>query len=188
MKAAIHAAHRAQRIILVGYRASGKSTVARALGQRLQWPWVDLDAVIEQMAQASIPEIFAGQGEDAFREWESRCLGLVLAEAPPQVIATGGGVVEREHNRHLLHQSDSAWVCYLAAPAAVLQQRLREHCGNRPSLAGGQHPADELPPILARRDPWYRQVAHYVADAQPSQSQVVGDILAAYQAFTAPDA
>lgn len=169
-----------QRITLVGYRASGKTTIARALAQRLRWPWVDVDEMIVRVAGAPIPDLFAQYGEGGFRDWESRCLGLAFAENPPQIIATGGGIVERSQNRSMLSKPEAGMVCYLEAPVQVLQQRLRQHCGDRPSLSGNQHPADELPPILARRDPWYRAVADCMVDATQPQEAVVEEIIRSF--------
>ncbi|TVR40282.1 MAG: hypothetical protein EA402_13875, partial [Planctomycetota bacterium] len=141
-------------VTLVGFRACGKTTLARRLAQRLGWPALDLDQRIVDCAGITIPEIFSKGGEDLFRDWEQRVLQDVLAQAGPQVVATGGGVVVRQENRDLL-QRQGGIVVYLQASAKVLATRLRRNPNNRPSLRG-RHPADEVAELLAERDPWYR--------------------------------
>ncbi len=79
-------------IVLIGYRGTGKTTVAQRLALRLGWDWVDADVEVELAAGKSIANIFADDGEPAFRDLESRQL-LGLLEHPQTVIAAGGGVV-----------------------------------------------------------------------------------------------
>src|SRR5262245_35119887 len=88
-------------LFLIGYRGSGTPTVAEALSHQLGWPWIDADAELERRAGKTIKQIFAEQGEPAFRELES----LVLADlvsGDRRIIALGGGVVLREQNRRTL--------------------------------------------------------------------------------------
>src|SRR5262245_39434407 len=88
-------------IFLIGYRGSGKTTVAAALGQRLGWPWIDADAELERQAGKSIKEIFAEGGEASFRDLESTVLSKLVARER-HVVALGGGAILREANRALL--------------------------------------------------------------------------------------
>ena len=91
----------ADKIYLVGFMCAGKSTVARALAERLGWTFEDLDALIETREQRSIAEIFAADGEAAFRKMER----ILLQELRPQrhvVIATGGGTFADSTNRALI--------------------------------------------------------------------------------------
>ncbi|MDX1568450.1 MAG: shikimate kinase, partial [Longimicrobiales bacterium] len=78
------------RIVLVGFMASGKTSVGRELARLLGWDFVDFDEEIEAEAGAPIPEIFSEQGEPAFRELEER-VGRRLLELEGAVLATGGG-------------------------------------------------------------------------------------------------
>ncbi|MEZ6091862.1 MAG: shikimate kinase, partial [Pirellulaceae bacterium] len=82
---------------LIGYRGSGKSSVARRLAQRLDCSSIDTDDLIEQIAGRSIAEIFAESGEPVFRDFESQAV-VQAAEMPTQVIASGGGAILREEN------------------------------------------------------------------------------------------
>ncbi len=104
--ARIHAALRGEalNVILVGMPGCGKSRIGRALAERMGRQFVDLDSEIERAAGMSIPDIFANQGEDAFRTLESRVLAEVCREKG-RVIATGGGAVLREENVRAMRQN-----------------------------------------------------------------------------------
>ena len=104
--ARIHAQLRGEALnaILVGMPGCGKSRIGRALAERMGRPFVDLDSEIERAAGTSIPEIFANQGEAAFRALESRVVSQVCREKG-RVIATGGGAVLREENVRAMRQN-----------------------------------------------------------------------------------
>lgn len=161
------------RITLVGYRGCGKSTIAGLLAARTGLPAIDLDAEIEARAGRVIPDIFAAEGEAAFRELERATLIDALAKGG--ILATGGGVVERPDNRELL-RAQGRPVVYLHAPAAVLAARLTADDGGRPSLTGAGV-ADEVAAVLARREPWYREVADTVVEVDRPLEAVVDAVL-----------
>jgi shikimate kinase len=165
-----------ERVSLIGYRGCGKSTVATLLAERLRVRRVDLDRVIEATVKQPIAEFFATQGEAAFREQESRCLAQTLAGLDPMVLATGGGAVVVPTNRALLRERGGL-VIYLHASASVLQIRLARDGGGRPSLTGASV-VEEVPVVLAHRDPFYRETAHHVVSADLPPLQVVERILA----------
>jgi shikimate kinase len=162
-----------RRLTLVGYRASGKSTAGRMAAERLGWSFVDADRALEARIGA-IPAYFAEHGEPAFREREAELLGELLARRDALVLATGGGVVLRPENRERL-RAEGGMVVFLEVPAAVLQNRLRRDSGGRPSLTG-QSVADEVPALLAQRDPLYREVAAHVIDASRPALQVANEL------------
>src|SRR4051794_32095094 len=91
-------------IFIVGYRGTGKTTVARLLAARLGWNWLDTDEVIESRASKTIREIFAADGETGFRDREAAILEE-LSQCQRCVIATGGGVVIRPDNRQRLREA-----------------------------------------------------------------------------------
>lgn len=162
-------------IALIGYRASGKTSVAERLAPLLGCSWVDVDAFIEQESGRSIPEIFATDGEDGFRAIETACLARLCTDQNPQLISTGGGAVLRAENRRIL-QENCQEICYLAAPATVLAERLRVDAGDRPSLTG-QAVADEVALVLEQRRPIYEALATQQLDATMPLADLVQHIM-----------
>ena len=162
------------RLTLIGYRASGKSTVGRLAAARLGWPFIDADSAVEEDLGQPIRDVFAARGEAAFRAAESATLQRLLAGNTCLVLATGGGAVLSEANRALL-AARGGLVAYLHAPVEVLQARLRHHAGARPSLTGGAV-ADEVPALLALRDPLYRAIAGAVVDATRGTTAVADEL------------
>jgi shikimate kinase len=147
-----------QHVVLVGLMGSGKTTVGRALAERLRRPLLDTDTVVEQRAGRTIREIFADDGEPVFRDLESAALADVLAGAEPTVIATGGGVVLRAENRAALDAAE-ARVVWLSAEPGTLLERLR-HATDRPLL--DHDPEATLQRMADERAPLYREVADLV--------------------------
>ncbi len=173
-------------ICLVGLRGAGKSTLGARLAAASGRAFVDLDRAVEGRAGRSIRALFEEQGEAGFRALEARTLAETLAlfgaeGAPPAVIATGGGVVERSENRALLRP---AFTIYLAASPDVLAARVTgDASSDRPALSEGG-PLAEAQALFARRDPLYREVADAVIDA----SGAIDEVLAALLARVAPGA
>lgn len=163
----------ARRISLIGYRACGKTTVGKALAKRLNWQYVDADEYLERTTKRRISDIFRQDGEPAFRQLESRCLQEILAGGRDTVLSTGGGCVLSAGNRDLLR---GGVVIYLEASAALLQQRLGAHHGGRPSLTGGSV-VDEVPRVLAEREPLYRLAATHTVPADQPVEQIVDAIV-----------
>ncbi|MBA4017843.1 MAG: shikimate dehydrogenase [Pirellula sp.] len=168
-------------IVLIGYRGTGKTTVARLLAERLGYRWLDADVELEARAGKSIAQIFADDGEQAFRSLEAQVLAESLHGAS-RVIAAGGGVILRDDNRELLRRACS--VVWLKASPETLFERIQADkttSARRPNLtaAGG---LAEVREMLARREPLYRECAKLQIDAdrQPPET-VVDAILAAWQ-------
>jgi shikimate kinase len=149
-------------LFLIGPRGSGKSTVAQLVARELGWNWLDADDQLEKRYGQSIRAIFASQGEAGFRDKESVVL-TELARLRRHVIATGGGVVLREHNRVLLRASGC--VVWLTADVETLWQRVQADSATadrRPPLTVGGRA--EMAEILRLREPLYRQCADFVVD------------------------
>ena len=134
---------------------SGKTTVARIAAERLGRRVIDSDAVIEAATGRTVREIFAIDGEDAFREFESAALLDALATPEPAVIAAAGGVVLRAENRAALKRSN-AKVVWLCASPALLVERVTSS-GHRPLL--DDDPAGTLHRMHVARETLYREVA-----------------------------
>jgi shikimate kinase len=118
-------------LYLVGLMGAGKSSTGITLADALGYQFFDTDAVIEAAAGQTIPEIFAQQGEAAFRQLETEVLAE-LSAYKQLVIATGGGIVTRQQNWSYLHHGIVIW---LDVPLDVLKQRLEGDMG-RPLLQG----------------------------------------------------
>ena len=93
-----------QNIVLIGMPGCGKSTVGKLLSEKLGRPFIDADSALEEMAGKAIPCIFSEDGEEAFRDWETKVLAS-LGKQSGLVIATGGGCVTKERNYPILHQN-----------------------------------------------------------------------------------
>ncbi len=153
------------KIILIGYRASGKSTVGRLLAQKMKIPFLDTDQMIEEAAGIEIKELVAGQGWKAFREKETEAIALLEGESPG-VVSTGGGAVLSAENREALKKTGP--LVYLKAPLADLIERLRrdeEKKQTRPSLTGESLVA-ETAAVLQERIPVYEEAADFAVDTE----------------------
>ena len=156
-------------VYLVGMPGAGKSVVGRELAGRLGVPFVDLDAEIELAAGSSVAEIFAVEGEAAFRAREAA--GLVEASRnDPSVVACGGGVVLEPANRITLRNTGVA--VYLDVPLEQLQDRVRP-AEDRPLI----REAGDLERLLAERGPLYREFAAHVVDGTAPPGDVADAIV-----------
>ncbi|MGF1677971.1 MAG: shikimate kinase [Candidatus Methylacidiphilales bacterium] len=108
-------------IVLTGLMGCGKSSVGRCLAHHSGWLFSDIDSMVEAYSRRTINEIFAEEGEAAFRELETQMLDLALKDSKAGVIATGGGAVLSKINRDLMKKS--GFVVYLQAEPDVLCER-----------------------------------------------------------------
>ena len=154
------------KIYLVGFMASGKSTIARALAQRLRWRSEDIDALIEARERSTIADIFSRHGETYFRGVEREILALVQPMRHT-VIATGGGTFADPDNRLAINfDGVSVWI---DVPLADLISRIPLD-GRRPLAADRA----QLERLYALRTDAYRQ-AHVRINASRVTTQVVVD-------------
>ncbi|MBN1591504.1 MAG: shikimate kinase [Pirellulales bacterium] len=152
-------------ITLIGYRATGKTTLARLLAERLGWDWVDADVEIERRAGKSIARIFAEDGEATFRELEVAAIAN-LCRRERLVVAAGGGAPLREENRRAMRAAGT--VVWLRASAQTVHARMLDDAttaGRRPNLTkrGG---LAEIVELLALREPIYQEVADVTIDTE----------------------
>ena len=165
----------ARNIYLIGMRASGKTTVGRALAQALGCACVDTDALVVEAAGRTIDAIVAAEGWDGFRRLESEALARA-AGLPGKVVATGGGIVLSQANRDLMYRTGVSF--YLAADAALLVARLARDPGaaQRPALTPlGLH--DEVAAVMTEREPLYMASMDHMLQAHRSVEELVDDIL-----------
>lgn len=162
-------------IFLIGYRGTGKSTVARLLAEKLGWDWIDADALLEARQGRTVAQIFQEETETGFRNHEAELLAE-LCRLQKHVVATGGGVILRSSNRELLRQAGT--VVWLSAEPATLWQRLQGDAttaSRRPNLTvGGQAEVEQL---LKLREPHYRSCSHVSVSTEGRTPEQVAKLI-----------
>ena len=162
-----------ERILLIGMMGAGKTTVGKTLAARLGWRHLDSDAQVEARTGRTVPDIFAQQGEAAFREEEARALAEAVGLDEPVVVSVAGGAVLDPTNRQLLSHAGS--VIWLRADPATLAARVGSGDG-RPLLEND--PAASLTRLDAVRRPLYQELADHTVDVDGlSADQTAEDII-----------
>lgn len=162
-------------IILIGFMGCGKSSVGRRLAQTLNCDFLDTDELIEQEQNRSISDIFAVDGESAFREMETECLrGLIKKGGDDFVLSVGGGLPIREINRRLLKQLGT--VVFLRVSGEVVYKRLRND-STRPLLQD-KNPRGRIEDLMSARKGYYEAAAEYVVNVDDrSFDDIIEEIL-----------
>lgn len=172
-------------ITLIGYRGTGKTTIAPRLAQKLKFEWLDADIELERIAGRSIRDIFATDGEPEFRRLERENLVRLLKQ-DRLILATGGGAILNEATRRNLR--DAGPVVWLKASVDSIAERILVDGGgfaNRPNLTKGGG-IDEIRAIVAQREPLYQECAS-ISVPTDSQSidaaveQIVNQLPASYR-------
>lgn len=168
-------------LLLTGFMATGKSTVARLCGERLGVPVFDLDTRIEERAGTSVARVFAERGERAFRALEREELFSLLAEIGERraVVALGGGALLDRETR-VLAASQSVAVCLTAEPEEVLRRALLGSVETRPLLVGAD-PEARIRLLLAERALAYRESHAQVATDGRTAAEVASAVVDAYE-------
>jgi shikimate kinase len=168
-------------LILIGYRGTGKSVIARKLGSALSMQMVSLDEEIVREAGKPIPDIVAESGWVFFRDLEER-LCREFAARDGLVIDCGGGVVERDANYHSLRAG--GYVFWLRATPTTIVGRIGGD-KSRPSLTGSKSFTEEIEEVLSRREPLYQRLAHDSIDTDGrSIDDLVGTLAARFRVVT----
>lgn len=164
-------------LTLIGYRATGKTTLARLLAERLDLEWIDADVEIERRAGKSIAEIFADDGEPAFRDLEAQAIAD-LCRKEQLVLAAGGGAPLREESRQAMRAAGKV-VWLVALPETILARMTGDTttAARRPNLTD-RGPLDEIVQLLTRREPIYREAADIQVDTEgKTPEQLVDEIV-----------
>lgn len=151
------------KIILIGYRATGKSTVGLLLSGKLNVPFVDTDRLIEDAAGMPVNALITRLGWEAFREKETEAIAS-LRDMKVCVVATGGGAVLSGANRQLLQEMGIR--IYLKAPLQDIVERLQKDAQtqkSRPQFTSGNL-VEETAAVLKERAPVYEASADFTVD------------------------
>ena len=152
-----------QKVFLIGYMASGKSTLGKELSQKLNCPFVDLDNKVEEQMGMRIEEAIEKYGELYFRKQEYETLKKVLESLPESaVVATGGGTPVFYNNMKMLN--DSGQTIFLDVPLKELMSRLKAY-KDRPLLKNHKDKMEFIAKHLFERRPFYSLSKHRVVGA-----------------------
>jgi shikimate kinase len=165
-------------LILVGIPGAGKSTIGRALAERLQRPFVDLDEQIETRAGMTVREIFATHGEHRFREMERDATEQLVRDARALIVAPGGGWIAVPGLVTLVRPF--AQLVWLRVSPERALARLGDQISARPLLIGSD-PLAALTAILAAREAFYLQADHTVSVDMMTPAEAVDAIVALAQ-------
>ena len=160
-------------LYLVGFMASGKSTVGKALADQLGWTFTDIDAEIEKRQGTSISEIFSARGESAFRDLETETIRLhvdAIRAGFPAVVALGGGAFVQPRNWDLLE--NNGVTVWLDCPLDLVCQRL-EGDNTRPLASDG----NRLAKLFEDRRPLYSRADYHLEITSEDVAEIVRRIL-----------
>ena len=158
-------------IVLIGYRGTGKSSVAQLLAERLKWPLISTDAEIVKKAGLSVPEIIQKRGWDYFRDVESQICKRVGAK-DRTLIDTGGGAVLRKENVDALRQRGR--VFWLTAEVPTIMERIK-HSKDRPALTQTKNYVDEVEEVLKERLPLYKAACDQIIPTDDRTLEEIAD-------------
>jgi shikimate kinase len=163
-------------IVLIGYRGTGKSTVAKILGQRLGRMVISTDAEIVKEAGQSIPQIVEKFGWDHFRELETQ-MCRKLQDQTNLVIDTGGGLILKEGNVKILKTNGT--IFWLTAEVSTIVKRISGDT-QRPSLSGTKTFVEEIEDILKERTPKYQAAADHVIPTNRTSPHQIADAILSF--------
>ncbi len=169
------------RIILVGYRGCGKTTVGRFVAKELGWPFADVDREMESRYQTPMLEIYTSLGETGFRRVETEIV-RTLCHRDPCVIAFGAGTIIQQANQ--IHARKNSLVVYLETTAPVLWQRIESDplsARLRPRLTSGGY--EEVIEMMAKRAPVYQACADLSLDATRLPQDLACEIVGHFTVF-----
>ncbi len=161
-------------IILVGFMGTGKTVTGRVLAEQTGLELVDMDSIIEERSGKAISDIFATNGEAAFRLME-RNLAQELSQREGLIVSTGGGIVLNPDNIADFEKTGLT-VCLKASPETIFQRLEKDK--SRPLLAGDKKA--QIESILKTRQPLYNAIAHGVDTDGLSAEETAAPILDLY--------
>ncbi|CAM1340680.1 shikimate kinase [Tenacibaculum aestuarii] len=166
------------KIVLLGYMASGKSTIGRILAEKLQISFIDLDAYIEEKEKMSVSDVFKEKGEIYFRKQEHVYLKELLDKKEDFVLSLGGGTPCYAGNMNVLLSYDDVTSIYLKTSIQTIMERLVNEKSQRPLVARLNE--DELAEFIAKhlfeRSYYYNQATHKLVVDNKDVNETVEDL------------
>lgn len=164
--------------VLIGYRATGKTSAGRAAAGMLGMDFYDIDEIVKANTGKSVKEIVASDGWPAFRAQEKAAVRN-LPDSGDNIISLGGGAVLDPDNVQELRRRKSVFIWLFASPA-VISQRIEQDAnsaGQRPAFKSTPGPGDDMISIIRERTPVYRGLADYMIDTSDSSvNEIAGSI------------
>jgi XRE family aerobic/anaerobic benzoate catabolism transcriptional regulator len=161
-------------VALLGVRGAGKSTIGPLLSQKLNVPFYELDAQIEEAAGLTLAEIFELHGEAYYRRLERETLASLLSSHQGAVIATGGSLVnDKETYRLLRRRCTTVWL--KARPEDHWNRVLQQ--GDQRPMAENPHAMQELRALLAAREAQYAEAAHVIDTSRTTVDGAVAELV-----------
>ncbi|ADU29945.1 shikimate kinase [Evansella cellulosilytica] len=151
-------------IYLIGFMGAGKTTIGQLLAKEAGAPFIDLDELISEKSQLSIPDIFEQFGEDGFRRRETEALKSCHRNGT--IIATGGGIVERRENIEIMKNSGT--IVFLDVPFEKIYERIQDD-PNRPITKFGR---DALKERYTKRLPLYKEANIVISEVAEMEETV----------------
>lgn len=166
-----------EKIILIGYMGSGKSTIAKIVSKNMQYEFLDLDEIIEKEQNASVTTIFEQKGEVYFRKVEHQVLKRILQSENSMILSLGGGTPCFANNLELLNQEGISTI-YLKTSIDKLYERLRTQKSNRPLIAAKSE--EEMKEFIAKhlfeRSFYYNQAKYVVTTDEKTPQETALEI------------
>jgi shikimate kinase len=167
-----------KKVILIGYMAVGKTTIAKLLSEKMGVKYVDLDNLIEKKTNLTVAELFKQKGEIYFRKVEHEIFKEVIQNDDNLIISTGGGTPCYADNYLFLNGNNSISI-YLNASLPVILDRLKSEKITRPLVANQSQ--EELKEFVAKhlfeRNHFYNQVQTVIAVDDKNETEIVSEIL-----------
>lgn len=167
------------KLVLLGYMASGKSSIGKILAQKLDILFIDLDNYIEKKENLSISELFKTKGEIYFRKKETYYLQKLLKKDGDFILALGGGTPCYGNNMDLVNQFDASIYLKSSLQQTFLTLSKEENKKSRPLIASISN--DDLKEFIAKhlfeRAPYYEKAMHHVLIDNKKMDQIAEEIL-----------
>ncbi len=172
-----------KKILLMGYRATGKTTCGRLLASSLGWDFIDMDEELKKRMGKEISEIVREKGWDYFRAKERLLLKEILFDSDNKrlVVSTGGGVVL--HKDILLDLPGDILAVWLRARLETIQRRMAKDSSTthmRPALTDQADPINEVIEVLREREPLYREFCHIAIDVDDLNPAQISERILSY--------